>query len=420
MRIENLILPLLKDSPKAAEVASHKLMLRAGMIKQVSSGIYSWLPLGVRVLNKLTNIIRKHMDDACFQEMVMPSVQPFSIWKKSGRDIKYGPELLQFIDRHDNEFVFAPTSEEVMCDSVLSSVSSFKQLPIVSYQISWKFRDEIRPRFGALRAREFLMKDAYSFDISEYEAIKSYYKIFDIYIDILNAIGLNALATRADNGNMGGSLSHEFNILSDIGEGEVYYDSRMLEDKKNIRDYYVASDDIHDPNKCNVPEEYLAKSKAIEVGHIFMIDTVYTKKLNLGVQGADSKIIYPYMGCYGLGVSRLIAAIIEASHDSSGIIWPEAVAPFTISIINLHPNDVEASALAEKIYAESKAKGLDVLLDCSSKSPGQKLKIHDLIGVPKQVIISSKNIQEGQLEVKIRKTGKSYKVPISDDLLSKL
>ncbi|MBN8828279.1 MAG: proline--tRNA ligase [Sphingobacteriia bacterium] len=417
MHMSQLFLPVLKEDPREAQVISHRLMLKAGMIRQVTSGIYNWLPLGLKVLKKVENIIREEMDSSGAQEILMPTIQPASLWIESGRFEAYGKEMLKIKDRHENDMLYGPTHEEVVTDIVRHTVKSYKQLPLNLYQIQWKFRDEIRPRFGVMRGREFLMKDAYSFDLTKEEAEKSYALMFKTYVNIFKRMGLNALPMQADTGQIGGNLSHEFHVIAETGESEVFYDKRIHEEKEldinNYKKYYAATDEKHDVDKCNVPAEYLVNKKGIEVGHIFYLGTKYSEVLKLQVMGSNGAQITPEMGCYGIGVSRLVAAIIEASHDEKGIIWPEQVAPFDYAIIPLG-NSEAVMNLAQKIYEKYLSEGYNCLLDDSEGSVGNKLATNDLIGTPKQIIIGPKNLEKGVVEIKDRKTNISKEVNISE------
>ena len=411
MLLSKYFLPLIKENPKEAETISHILMLRSGMVRQLASGIYYWLPLGVRVMNKISNIIRNHFDNAGCLEVLMPCIQPSKIWKLSDRYNSYGPELLRIKDRHNQEFIFAPTCEELITEIFLQNINSYKLLPKNLYQIQWKFRDEIRPRFGLIRAREFLLKDSYSFHMNEECALTEYDKIYDIYLNIFQMLGLQVLTTKADAGQMGGKFTHEFNVISDIGETNIIYEKKLLElikqknyTRQQLEKYYAATDEAHNKDTCMVKSSELATAKTIEVGQIFYLEDTYTKKLGLSINNKEGKKIFPKMGCYGLGISRIISAIIETNNDKQGIVWPDIIAPFTVSIINLDIKNT--TKISEEIYKKLSIQNIDTLYDDTNVSPGQKFKIHDLIGIPWQVIISSRKISKNLIELKNRKTQK--------------
>ena len=413
MLLSKYFLPLIKENPKEAETISHILMLRSGMVRQLASGIYYWLPLGVRVMNKISNIIRNHFDNAGCLEVLMPCIQPSKIWELSDRYNSYGPELLRIKDRHNQEFIFAPTCEELITEIFLQNINSYKLLPKNLYQIQWKFRDEIRPRFGSIRAREFLLKDSYSFHMNEECALTEYYKIYDIYLNIFQMLGLQVLTTKADAGQMGGKFTHEFNVISDIGETNITYEKKLLKlikqknyTKQQLEKYYAATDEAHNKDTCMIKSSELATAKTIEVGQIFYLEDTYTKKLGLSINNKEGKKIFPKMGCYGLGISRIISAIIETNNDEQGIVWPDIIAPFTVSIINLDIKNSNTTKISEEIYKKLSIQNIDILYDDTNVSPGQKFKIHDLIGIPWQVIISSRKISKNLIELKNRKTQK--------------
>ena len=347
MRLSRYFLPLLKETPSEAQIVSHQLMLRAGMIRQSSAGIYSWLPLGYKVLRKIEQIVREEMDAAGCHEVLMPSIQPAEIWQESGRYNAYGPEMLRIRDRHDRQMLYGPTHEEVITDIFRRSIKSYKDLPQNLYQIQWKFRDEVRPRFGVMRGREFLMKDNYSFDLNAEGAVKSYNTMFLAYLKTFKRMGLTAIPMRAETGPIGGDLSHEFQILAETGESAAYYDAAFEDidfmaddlDIEQLMSLYAATDDQHDPAACPVPADRLRSGRGIEVGHIFCFGTKYSKSMGAVVMGPDGEEVPVEMGSYGIGVSRLVGALIEAFHDDNGIIWPEGVAPFDLGLINLRPGD---------------------------------------------------------------------------------
>jgi prolyl-tRNA synthetase len=410
MLLSQSFLPTLKENPREAEIISHKLMLRSGMISKTSSGIYSFLPLGMRVLRKIENIIRAEHQKIAIEELLMPIMQPASLWQESGRYDSYGSEMMRVKDRHNKDFLFGPTNEEVMTDIIRKHISSYKDLPKHLFQIQWKFRDEVRPRFGVMRSREFLMKDAYSFDIDEASARLTYKKYFKLYLNIFQKFGVVAIPVRADNGAIGGDLSHEFQILADTGESEVFCDKRLIDDIsggsddfEKLTSYYQAADEMHDKTK-DYDFELISK-RGIEVGQIFNFGNKYSRALECSVNDAEGKKIYPQMGSYGIGVSRLIAAIIESSHDANGIIWPESIAPFNVVIINLGSKDELCQTKAMELYNRLIDRGLDVLLDDKHDQAGSKFSRADLIGIPTQIVIGPRGIKNNKLEVKNRKTG---------------
>lgn len=430
MRLSQFFMPVLKESPAGAEIVSHQLMLRTGMIRQSAAGIYSWLPLGLRVLRKIEAIVREEQDRAGAIELLMPTIQPADIWRESGRYEDYGKEMLRITDRHDREMLYGPTNEEQITQIFRDSVKSYKDCPRILYQIQWKFRDEIRPRFGIMRGREFLMKDAYSFDLTEEAARKSYQKMFLSYLRTFERMGLKAIPMKADTGPIGGDLSHEFIILAQTGESEVFchkalmekpapgvdidYEADLTDTMGQWTSHYAATEEMHDEQRFfnEVPESERISARGIEVGHIFYFGEKYSKPMKCEVQGPDGKLIALHGGSYGIGVSRLLGAIIEASHDENGIIWPKAVAPFDIGIINIKPGDEATDAAAAKIYQACQNKGLDCLLDDTKERPGGKFKTMDLIGLPTQVIIGPKGLSNGIVEVKNRKTGAKQELDI--------
>jgi len=412
MLLSKYFLPILKDQPSEAKVVSHSLMLKSGMIRQHAAGIYNWLPLGLKVLKNIENIVRFNMDAAGFIEMLMPCVQSADLWRESGRLDTYGSEMLKFKDRHDHDLLFGPTNEEALTDIVRNSIQSYKDLPKVLYQIQWKFRDEIRPRFGLMRGREFLMKDAYSLDIDEEGAIKTYNQVFAAYMRTFNDLGLHAIPLAASTGEIGGDLSHEFHVIADTGESLLYYDKKFDLLKEDLADnialaksLYAATDEKHDPSNCPLHEGELSVRRGIEVGHIFNFADKYSRSMNACVNDETGKLVPIQMGSYGIGVSRLAAAIIEVSHDEKGIIWPVSVAPFKVSIINLNIKDQNCSNVAYNIYNELRSQNIDVLLDDTDERPGAKFATHDLIGSPWQIIIGPKKAQENLVELKNRRSG---------------
>ncbi|MGV2431939.1 MAG UNVERIFIED_CONTAM: proline--tRNA ligase [Rickettsiaceae bacterium] len=419
MRLSEYFIPVLKEKPAESQVTSHALMLRAGMIRQLASGIYIWLPLGLKVLENVKAIIRKNMDQVGCVEMLMPCIQSAELWIKSGRYDAYGKETLRMKDRHDNELLFGPTNEEVITSIVRETIQSYKDLPKNFYNIQWKFRDEIRPRFGVMRGREFLMKDGYSFDIDKECAIESYNKMYVAYIKTFREMGVSVIPVEADNGVIGGSLSHEFHILADTGESTVYYDSRfdvIAEDTAVnlhlMQSLYAAADDKHDPDNCPIPADKLVSRRGIEVGHIFFFGDKYSKSMDVYVNNNKGERVPLEMGSYGIGVSRAVAGIIESNHDEKGIVWPESVAPFKASIINLVHDSIECRSIAERAYGMFTQKGLDVLYDDTDERAGHKFATHDLIGTPWQIIVGSKKAGQGLVELKHRKTGETEDLPL--------
>lgn len=411
MRITKYFLPILKENPVDAKIVSHRLMLRAGMIRQLSAGLYSWLPLGFRVLKNIENIVRKNMNQAGAIEILMSCIQPADLWLESGRYEDYGKEMLRITDRHEHKLLFGPTNEEVMTDICRNDIKSYKELPRNFYHIQWKFRDEIRPRFGVMRGREFLMKDAYSFDLDEASAKVSYDNMFDAYLKSFKDMELHVVPVRAVTGAIGGELSHEFHVVTKNGESNIYYDPQVDEvvkqdkiDIQKLQTLYATADEKHDQANCPLSADKLKTAQGSEVGHIFNFGTKYSKAMNATVTNKDGKLIYPEMGSYGIGISRLVAAIIEASHDDSGIIWPAAVAPFHVSLINLNINDASSNDLCEKLYEQLQKARIEVLYDDSTNSAGNKFATHDLIGSPWQVIVGPRLAKDGMVELKNRKT----------------
>ena len=413
MRWSRYFLPLLKETPADAQIVSHQLMLRAGMIRQSSAGIYSWLPLGLRVLSKVEQIVRDEMNAAGAHEILMPAIQPAELWQESGRYEDYGKEMLRFIDRHDRPMLYGPTHEEVVTDIFRRSVRSYRDLPVNLYQIQWKFRDEIRPRFGVMRGREFLMKDNYSFDLDFAGAMRSYDRMFVAYLKTFRRMGLTAIPMRAESGAIGGNLSHEFQILASTGESQVFFDPAFEEidflrdelDIEELKSRYAATDDQHDPANCPVPVERLRTGRGIEIGHIFYFGTEYSKPMGATVMGPDGEEVPVEMGSYGIGVSRLVGALIEAFHDEGGIMWPEPVAPFTIGLVNLRVGDPACDAATADLAAGLERAGLEVLVDDRDESAGAKFATMDLIGLPWQAVIGPRGVKQGIVELKRRATG---------------
>ena len=431
MKRSNLFLPTLKENPAEAKITSHRLMLRAGMVRQSSSGIYSWLPIGLKVLKNIEKIIRFEQD-LISQELLMPTIQDSEIWKKSGRFNDYGKEMLTFKDRHDHHLLYGPTNEELITDIISKNIMSYKSLPLCLYHIQWKFRDEIRPRFGVMRGREFLMKDAYSFDISKEDAIKCYNRMFLSYLRIFEKMELKAIPVSADTGPIGGDLSHEFIILADTGESEVYLDKNLLkeevpninyDDSKGIEklvnsltSFYAAADDKHNEEEYInvVSKNNRLNTKGIEVGHLFYFGSKYSIPLDAKVNSKEGTTIPIEMGSWGIGVSRLVGAIIDAHHDEKGICWPESVAPFLFGIVNLRQNNEECSDLSDMIYNYLLSKGVSVLYDDREEGAGIKLAEMDLIGIPWQIRIGPRGIKNDNFELLQRKTGEVTEIKIED------
>jgi len=421
MRLSEYFLPTLKEDPSEASVVSHRYMLRTGMIYQTSAGIYSWLPLGLKVLRKVEQIVREEQEAAGAHEILLPMIQPLELWAEGGRPDAIGKETLRMKDRHDRDMLFAPTAEEVVTDVFRKHVFSYKDLPASLYQIQWKFRDEIRPRFGVMRGREFLMKDCYSFDIDETSARESYKKMFDAYRRTFNRLGMIAVPVKADTGAIGGSLSHEFQIIAGTGESQIYYDKVLDELRKSgdeisaeqLMNTYAAADEMHDAANCPIPEGDLRTARGIEIGHVFYLGTKYSEPMKARVADKDGNQTTVHMGCYGIGISRIVAAVIEASHDENGIIWPDSVTPFHVGIINLRSGDDACDAACEDIYKQLEAAKLDVLYDDRNERAGVKFADMDLIGLPWQVIIGPKGIAAGQVEIKHRRTGARQELPLA-------
>ena len=431
MRLSSYFLPILKENPKEAEIVSHRLMLRAGMIRQQSAGIYSWLPLGKRVLDKVNAIIREEQNRAGAHEVLMPTIQSADLWNESGRYDDYGKEMLRITDRQDRPMLYGPTNEEMITDIFRSYVRSYKELPLNLYHIQHKFRDEIRPRFGTMRSREFIMKDAYSFDLNKEDAEFAYYKMFTAYLRTFDRLGLRAIPMRADTGPIGGDLSHEFIILADTGESEVFCHKNFLgfdipaedvdfSDREKMKaifdqwtEYYAATSEMHDAAAFDaIDDDKKVSDRGIEVGHIFYFGTKYSAAMGAKVMGPDGREHAVHMGSYGIGPTRLVPAIIEASHDENGIIWPESVAPFDVGIINMKVGDETCDEASAKIYAELGKAGFDVVLDDRDERAGGKFATADLIGVPNQIVVGPRGMKTGEVELKNRKTGERESLTI--------
>ena len=428
MRLSKAFLPTLKDTPTEAQIASHRLMLRAGMVRQTSAGIYAWLPLGLRVLRKVSEIVRQEQDAAGAQEILMPTIQTADLWRQSGRYDAYGPEMLRLRDRHDREMLYGPTNEEMVTDIFRTYAKSYRDLPRNLYHIQWKFRDEIRPRFGVMRGREFLMKDAYSFDLDHAGAQRSYRRMFVAYLRTFARMDLKAIPMQADAGPIGGNLSHEFVILAETGESQVHLHRDLLEfdvlagppdyagDLSPVVDFwtgrYAATDEKHDEAAwAQVPEDRRVSARGIEVGHIFYFGTKYSAAMGLQLPGPDGKPVAPEMGSYGIGISRLVGAIIEANHDEAGIKWPDAVAPFRVAVLNLKSGDAACDALSEQVYA---AFAPDAVLDDRDDRAGAKFADADLMGIPWQAIIGPRSAAVGRVELKRRATGERLELAAMD------
>jgi prolyl-tRNA synthetase len=435
MRLSRFFLPILRDTPKDAEIVSHRLMLRAGMIRQEAAGIYAFLPLGMRVLQKVIQIVREEQNRSGAIEMLMPTIQSAELWRESGRYDDYGKEMLRIQDRHERDMLYGPTNEEMITEIFRGSVKSYKQLPLNLYHIQWKFRDEVRPRFGVYRSREFLMKDAYSFDIDAAGAKHSYNKMFVAYLRTFARLGLRSIPMQADTGPIGGDLSHEFIILASTGESEVfchkdYLDFEVPAESVNFNDVdglktligkwtslYAATSEKHNQAAFNaIPKDKQLSARGIEVGHIFYFGTKYSEPMKATVTGPDGTMAPVHMGSYGIGPTRLVAAIIEACHDENGIVWPEAVAPFKVGLLNLKQGDSSTDAACEKLYADFAAKGIDVLYDDTDDRAGAKFATVDLIGLPWQVLVGPKGLAEGKVEVKRRATGEREMLTPADAL----
>ena len=423
MRLSQYFLPLIKENPSEAQIVSHRFMLRAGMIRQQAAGIYSWLPMGLAVLRNIENIVIDELNKAGCNHLLMPTLQPTELWKESGRYDALGKEMLRFQDRAERELLYSPTNEEMIVDIFRAYVKSYKALPINLYQIQWKFRDEVRPRFGVMRGREFLMKDAYSFHTGVDDAVREYWKMYETYHAIFKRMGLQTVAVRAETGAIGGDLSHEFHVLAETGESAVYYDKKfddLREGKISLtqeeqRKLYAAADDMHKADQCPVAADQLRSARGIEVGQVFFLGNKYTKAMGVTVPGAGGEVVTPEMGCYGIGVSRLVGAIIEASHDDNGIIWPESVAPFKVGLINLRVGDTKCDALCEELYQKLPS----ALYDDTDDRAGAKFASMDLIGLPWQLTVGPKGAEKGVVELKNRKSGEKVELSV-EAVLNKL
>ncbi len=433
MRLSRAFLPTLKETPAEAQIVSHRLMLRAGLVRQTSAGIYAWLPLGWRVLQNVARIVREEQDRAGAHEVLMPTIQSAELWRQSGRYDGYGKEMLRIIDRHDREMLYGPTNEEMITDIFKTYAKSYRDLPRNLYHIQWKFRDEVRPRFGVMRGREFLMKDAYSFDLTAEGAQHSYRQMFFAYLRTFQRLGLKAVPMRADTGPIGGNLSHEFIVLAETGESGVFYDSRFEASDwaSTVTDYddvaglkqafddvtsvYAATDEMHDAAAFDaLAPESRREGRGIEVGHIFYFGTKYSAAMGLEVPGPDGRKVAPEMGSYGIGVSRLVGALIEANHDDAGIIWPDAVAPYRAAILNLKQGDAACDAMCDQLHA---ALGDDSIYDDRSERAGVKFADADLMGFPWQAIIGPRGAAAGKVELKRRATGERDELTVEEALV---
>jgi prolyl-tRNA synthetase len=436
MRLSRSFLPTLRETPKEAEIVSHRLMLRAGLIRQQSAGIYSWLPLGQRVLANIQRIVREEQNRAGAIEILMPTLQSADLWRESGRYDDYGKEMLRIEDRHERAMLYGPTNEEMVTDIFRSYVRSYKELPLNLYHIQWKFRDEVRPRFGVMRGREFLMKDAYSFDIDEAAARRAYNRMFVAYLRTFDRLGVKAIPMRADSGPIGGDATHEFIVLASTGESAVFLDKAALETPIPGADTdfegdltpivsawtakYAATEEMHDKAAFEaLPEENRLEARGIEVGQVFYFGTKYSEPMGATVTGPDGVEHPVHMGSYGIGVSRLVAAIIEASHDEAGIVWPEGVAPYKVGLINLKAGDAATDLACEGLYERLTNAGIEVLYDDVEGRAGAKFATMDLIGLPWQLIVGPKGLERGEVEIKRRATGERESVSL-DAAVAKL
>ena len=428
MRLSRSLLPTIKENPAEAQIASHRLMLRAGLVRQVAAGIYAWLPAGWRVLKNIAEIVRQEQDRVGAQELLMPTLQSADLWKTSGRYDAYGPEMLRLRDRQDRDLIYSPTNELLIADLMRQSVHSYRELPQILYHIQWKFRDETRPRFGVMRGREFLMKDGYSFDLDHAAAVNSYRIMMLSYLRTFARLGVRAVPMAADTGPIGGDLSHEFHILAPTGESQVFYDAAVEDVSVGLDDVdhtdpaalermftavttpYAATDEKHDLQAWDrVPEDRRREGRGIEVGQIFNFGTLYSELVGLSVAGPDGKPVAPNMGSYGIGVSRLVGALIEAHHDDTGIKWPDSVAPFRAAILNLKQADPATSALCEHAYAAMPGQAL---YDDRDERAGVKFADADLMGHPWQVIVGPRGAAAGTVELKRRATGERQELPL--------
>jgi prolyl-tRNA synthetase len=429
MRLSRYFLPVTKETPADAQIVSHKLMLRAGLVRQTAAGIYAWLPLGFRVLKKIEQIVREEQDKAGAIELLMPTIQSADLWRQSGRYDAYGPEMLRIVDRHEREMLYGPTNEEMITAIFRDAVKSYRDLPRTLYHIQWKFRDEVRPRFGVMRGREFLMKDAYSFDLDEAGLRDSYDAMFVAYLRTFARLGLQAVPVRAPSGPIGGTLSHEFHVLAETGESQLFYDAALEDVTRDellsadastiarLTDLYAMEAEEHEKvSQCPVPDERLRTRRGIEVGHIFSFGTKYSASMGMTVQGSDGAQVRPQMGSYGIGVSRLMGAIIEAGHDESGIVWPESVAPFHVGLINMRADDANCATAADDIHGRLQIGEIETLYDDRDERAGAKFATMDVIGLPWQLIVGPKGLEKGIVELKQRSTGERHELSVESAL----
>jgi prolyl-tRNA synthetase len=429
MRLSRYFLPVTKETPADAQIVSHKLMLRAGLVRQTAAGIYAWLPLGLRVLRKIEQVVREEQDRAGAIELLMPTIQSADLWRQSGRYDAYGPEMLRIKDRHERDMLFGPTNEEMITAILRDAVKSYRDLPRTLYHVQWKFRDEVRPRFGVMRGREFLMKDAYSFDLDEEGLKRSYEAMFVAYLRTFARLGLQAVPVRAPTGPIGGDLSHEFHILADTGESALFYDAAIEEVGRDellaadagtivrLTGLYAMEEEEHAKvADCPVPADRLRTRRGIEVGHIFAFGTKYSASMGMSVQTSDGGQVHPQMGSYGIGVSRLMGAIIEASHDENGIIWPESVAPFRVGLVNMRADDGNVTSAADELYAKLGDAAVETLYDDRDERGGAKFATMDVIGLPWQLIVGPKGLEKGVVELKQRATGERQELSVESAL----
>jgi prolyl-tRNA synthetase len=429
MRLSSYFLPVMKETPSDAQIVSHQLMLRAGLVRQTAAGIYAWLPLGLKVLKRIERIVREEQDRAGAVELLMPTLQSADLWRQSGRYDAYGPEMLRIRDRHDRDMLYGPTNEEMITALFRDGARSYRDLPRILYHIQWKFRDEVRPRFGVMRGREFLMKDAYSFDLDEEGLRTSYEAMFVAYLRTFARLGLTAVPVKAPTGPIGGDLSHEFHILADTGESALFYDSAIEDISRDellaadastiarLTGLYAMEEEEHGKvADCPVPADRLRTRRGIEVGHIFAFGTKYSASMGLSVQTRDGGQVHPQMGSYGIGVSRLMGAIIEASHDDKGIVWPDSVAPFEVGLINMRADDGNVTSAADEIYGRLQEVGVDTLYDDRDERGGAKFATMDLIGLPWQLIVGPKGLERGVVELKRRSDGEREELSIESAL----
>ena len=433
MRLSRYFLPVLKEDPKEAQIVSHRLMLRAGMVKQQAAGIYSWLPLGYKVLTRIEQIVHEEQQRAGHIPLLMPTLQSADLWRESGRYDDYGEEMLRITDRHKRDLLYGPTNEEMITDIFRSGVSSYRDLPMTLYHIQWKFRDEVRPRYGVMRGREFLMKDGYTFDLTREDALHAYNRHLVSYLRTYERMGLQAIPMRADSGPIGGDDTHEFLVLAETGESEVFYDSQITDLSFGDReiDYdshdacravleeftsrYARTDETHDEAVFDqIPQERRRRARGIEVGQIFYFGTKYSDPMGATVVGPDGKKVPVHMGSHGIGVSRLVGAIIQASHDDKGIVWPEGVTPFHAGIVNLKQGDASTDGACEAIYKELRTRGMDPLYDDRDERAGAKFATMDLIGLPWRVTVGPRGLANNKVELTSRRTGESEEMSPKD------